>query len=289
MLITPNPVNAKHADPIPAELRQLAESVIHRYAAPEVQSDSEKANFADTPVRAIKAWSELLAEVTGDSTGDTSIGIGPVELQTLQEFATSLASCVLPKDLILRELANILQTGFPMEVNEDPGIVTQGPIATTSLCPHHLLPINYEVYVAYKPLKGGTVLGLSKLARVASILSARPVLQEQYSADIADALFFSVGVNNREGLPQIASDGAAVQVIGSHGCMTCRGVRSEALTLTTALRGAFYRDSVKSEFYQAVESIRNSQVSPANVFDEEDEEAVDSGADADDTQGDFDD
>jgi GTP cyclohydrolase I len=163
--------------------------------------------------------------------------------------------------LMLQDLPSILSTGFPMEKTaSDPGLITQGPIRLNSLCPHHLLPVIYEAYVSYLPQHGGTVLGLSKLARLSIELARRPVLQEQLTNDIADVLFAAEDTSANP-LPRIHSQGSAVQLVGKHTCMSCRGVLSDALTLTTSLRGAYaHNTSVKDEFYKSIESINRSSL-----------------------------
>ena len=229
-----------------------AKDIIAHYASdaefdPEVHaglSDSEKANFADTPIRAAKAIVELNRE--------------PHLHQGVLSDRRWLTDNLKAKYRYYDAVRSIIETGFPTE-GEDCGIVTQGSIAARGLCPHHLLPVYYEVFVAYKPDVGGHVLGLSKLARVVQELAARPVLQEQLTADIAD-VFCRPG-NRPTGslfLPGIKSDGSAVQMVGQHTCMSCRGVKSQAATLTTVLRGSFAQNAeLKSEFYQAILAIKN--------------------------------
>lgn len=218
-------------------LQDLARGVINTYATDEQQSTSEKANFAKTPDRVAKAWPSVYP-----NDGD--------------QYHTALNSLpkILPKGSVFGTLNDIVATGFPMEdPDEDPGLVTQGPIKATGICPHHLLPVHYEAYVSYLPKVGGTVLGLSKLARVVKALAARPVLQEQVAVDIVDTLY--LGTKLRQDIPQLPTNGAAVQLIGEHTCMSCRGVKSDAKTLSTVLRGAYKDSDLKAEFYRAVDSL----------------------------------
>ncbi len=259
MLVTPKHTNDKHSNDSDELVK--AYQIILNYATDNMQvSDSELDNFADTPVRAAKAFKEM----------------------------------IVPKKVIIQELNDILATGFPLEdSDEHTGIITQGPINVYSLCPHHLIFVKYEAMIAYKPIKGGTVLGLSKLARLAKLLGKRPVLQEQLTRDIADALHWherenkqsvyknkkgnivkaeeatelalklgdviEIKYDNKNELPQIASEGSAVQLLGKHHCMSCRGVKEDAVTLTTELRGVFKNSHLKDEFYQAINSIRQAK------------------------------
>src|SRR5258708_28963964 len=48
-----------------------------------------------------------------------------------------------------------------------------------SLCPHHLLPVNFNVSLAYVP--NGNVLGLSKLARLLYECNDGLLLQERFT------------------------------------------------------------------------------------------------------------
>lgn len=97
-----------------------------------------------------------------------------------------------------------------------------------SMCEHHLLPFYGKAHVAYIP-RGGKVLGLSKLARVADCYAHRPQLQERLTSQIADCIFHN-----------IKPHGVGVVIQAEHMCMTMRGVRKPgALTITSAVRGIF--------------------------------------------------
>jgi len=99
-----------------------------------------------------------------------------------------------------------------------------------SLCPHHLLPVEFETSVAYIP--HGDVLGLSKLARVLDDVNDGPLLQERFTRDVIDAL--------REYCPK--ARGFACLVNGQHGCTKIRGVKSTGRFFTYKLEGEFADD-----------------------------------------------
>ena len=251
---SPHAVNDLSQSATNLALMSTIEMLINTYSPVETRTESEKANFAVTPVRAFKAWQTVFS---------LSACLGEEREAFVQKIVKHVWPSYKSRAEILQCVASVLSTNFPMEnLHEDTGIVTQGPVQARGVCPHHLLPVEYEVFVSYKPI-ASSVLGLSKLARIVELLVERPVLQEQATMDIADALFYTDMV--KTDVPQIPSGGSAVQLIGRHACMECRGVKSGALTLTTILRGAFTDESLKAEFYQGIESIRNAQPKNFNL------------------------
>lgn len=105
-------------------------------------------------------------------------------------------------------------------------------ISFSSVCEHHLAPFIGKCHVAYIP-KGGRIVGLSKLARIAEVFSKRLQLQERLTQQIAQTLF--------DNLDPI---GVMVVVEAEHTCMTIRGVKKPgAVTITSAVLGGFRTDS----------------------------------------------
>ncbi len=105
-----------------------------------------------------------------------------------------------------------------------------------SYCEHHLaLMYNMKVSVAYIPRE--EVIGLSKIARIADMVSKRLQLQERIGADIA---YIMKKVTKTEDV--------AVIIEGEHSCMTTRGIKKpNTKTITTTLSGRFQEDL---EIYQ---------------------------------------
>ena len=92
---------------------------------------------------------------------------------------------------------------------------------------------NYgKAHIAYIP--DGKVVGLSKLARTVEVYAKRPQIQEQLTAQIADAL-----------MEYLKPQGAMVMLEAEHMCMTMRGVKKPgSKTVTSAVRGIFETDSL---------------------------------------------
>ena len=106
-----------------------------------------------------------------------------------------------------------------------------------SMCEHHLLPFFGKVHVAYIP--NGSIVGLSKLARVVDVFACRLQVQERMTEQIAQAISETLQ-------PQ----GVGVIVEAYHLCMMMRGVEKQnSKTITSAMRGVFLNDiKTREEF-----------------------------------------
>ncbi|MGD8325795.1 MAG: GTP cyclohydrolase I FolE [Sphingomonadales bacterium] len=102
-----------------------------------------------------------------------------------------------------------------------------------SHCEHHLAPIIGKAHVAYLP--SHRVVGISKLARVVHGFARRMQVQERLTAEIADAI--------QEVLEPV---GVAVVIEATHGCMTCRGVETPDVKMTTSRMVGLFRDDEKA-------------------------------------------
>lgn len=131
-----------------------------------------------------------------------------------------------------------LSKTFPIEKNE---IVVEKDIAFYSVCEHHLLPFYGKAHIAYMP--NGRVVGLSKLARTIEVYARRPQIQEQMTAQVADALMEHLG-----------SQGVMVMLEAEHMCMTMRGVKkSGSTTVTIAKRGCFEENQqLQNDFFRMI-------------------------------------
>jgi GTP cyclohydrolase I len=99
-----------------------------------------------------------------------------------------------------------------------------------SICEHHLMPFIGSAHIAYLP--AGSVLGVSKLARVVDCFARRLQVQERLTDQIADFIMNS-----------LKPKGVAVVLEASHSCMTIRGIKKPgSVMVTSSLRGIFRKD-----------------------------------------------
>ena len=111
------------------------------------------------------------------------------------------------------------------------GIVLLKDIEFHSTCEHHLQPFTGKAHVAYIPVD--RIVGISKLARLVDLHTGKLQNQERITKSVADDL---------ENV--LSPLGCAVIIEGSHGCMTCRGVKKQnAIMTTSAMRGVFFEKS----------------------------------------------
>lgn len=163
-------------------------------------------NLADTPRRVVSMYEELLAYED--------------------------------KAEVSARLYDIFAKQFP---SKHDSLIFATDIRTFSMCPHHFLPVKYNITISYIPKKNnGFVVGASKLERAARVLSARAVLQEDLTNDIANAIE-----------QFLEPQGVAVLMSGYHDCMTCRGVKSTGSFETSEMRGSFKDNpDTRMEFFQ---------------------------------------
>ena len=137
------------------------------------------------------------------------------------------------------DAAEHLKKTFTAENNE---MVVEKDITFYSMCEHHMLPFYGKVHIAYIP--DGKVVGLSKLARTVEVFARRLQLQEQMTAQIADAL-----------MENLHPKGVMVLAEAEHMCMTMRGIKKPgSQTVTLARRGVFETDpALEERFFRMLE------------------------------------
>lgn len=169
-----------------------------------LELDIKDENFCDTPDRVARMWNEIC----------------------------------LPVEVIKEEVKKALSKTFPSTYD---GMVASQGIRAYSICGHHFLPIVLDVCIAYIPMK--RVLGLSKMARLADVLAKRPMIQENYTDDIAHAL-----------MDVLKPKGVGVFVKGIHYCQTMRGAKQQNAFMTTmTVLGCFRTDpKTREEFLRVM-------------------------------------
>jgi GTP cyclohydrolase I len=132
-------------------------------------------------------------------------------------------------------------TSFPNTKRLDELYVV-GPITVRSMCSHHLCPVVGRAWCGM--VAGDRLIGLSKFSRLCEHVMARPQIQEEATAQLADAI--AEACDNPPGL------GVVVQA--SHSCMTWRGVReNETLMTTSVMRGALRdKPEARAEFLSLI-------------------------------------
>ena len=111
-----------------------------------------------------------------------------------------------------------------------------------SFCEHHFaLMYNMKAHIAYKPNK--KVIGLSKIARIADMVSKRFQLQERIGHDTAKIL--EKILNTKD---------VMVIIEGEHSCMTARGILAKnSKTRTCYTNGIFSTDNaLKAEILNSI-------------------------------------
>ena len=118
------------------------------------------------------------------------------------------------------ELVNMFDKTFDGDyLTDSKNLVIVKDIDVFSHCEHHLaLMYDMKVDIAYIP--NGRVIGLSKLARIAAMVSKRLQLQERIGNDI---LYIVKKITN--------SNDILVRIEGCHSCVKARGVKKRIKTM----------------------------------------------------------
>lgn len=131
-----------------------------------------------------------------------------------------------------------LEKTFSAANNE---MIIEKDITLYSMCEHHMLPFYGKVHIAYIP--DGKVVGISKLTRLAEVYARRLQIQEQLTAQIADAL-----------MANLTPKGVMVMMEAEHMCMTMRGVKKPgSKTVTYVCRGEFSEnEELQNKFFRLI-------------------------------------
>ena len=134
-------------------------------------------------------------------------------------------------------------TSFPSDGYD--GIIIERNIPLTSMCSHHHQTIGGVVHIGYISGGDGQVIGLSKLNRIVELFGRRGAIQEQLTSAIHNAVG-KVTEGNR---------GVIVTIVGTHNCVSCRGVKhGGASMITTKASGVFIdnNNQARKEFFDSI-------------------------------------
>jgi GTP cyclohydrolase I len=127
---------------------------------------------------------------------------------------------------------SILQDAFPADSNN---VVILKDIELVSICEHHLLPFTGVAHVAYLPNE--RVVGLGRIPKLVEVLASRPQLQENLTAQIAEAIELG-----------LEAKGVIVVIEARHHCVASRGARQpEANTVTVKALGQYSQAADRQE------------------------------------------
>ena len=159
--------------------------------------------------------------------------------ETPRRLVSYLTEHFPPQNKIDAVIADCQRAVFP---NKYTGMVVSRNIEVNGMCPHHLLPVIYNVHIGYIPDE--KAIGLSKLNRLAEIFGCQAVMQEDFTFTLANKLS-----------EILKTDNVAVVVKGEHFCMKVRGVKAHnPYVMTSELRGGFMAEpEVRQEFYKLIE------------------------------------
>ena len=192
--------------------------------------DREKSRMID---RAAKAYGKFLDELKCDWRTD------PNSADTPRRVAKAYVN-----DLWAGRYTAMSEiTSFPSDGYD--GIVIERNIPLTSMCSHHHQTIQGVVHIGYVVGDNGRVIGLSKLNRIVELFGRRGAIQEQLTSAIHNAID-KICENNK---------GVIVTVVGTHNCVSCRGVKHQGASMvTTKCSGVFFEKGnvAREEFFDSI-------------------------------------
>ena len=175
-----------------------------------------------------KAVVELLKSI-GENPNKPELAKTPERVAEMLENAIS-GNKKSPKDVLK----------FTRSLEHDEMVVVKS-IPFYSVCEHHLLPFFGKCHVAYIP-QGNRIVGISKLAEVAEIMSKRLQVQERLTTEIANAI-----------MRHLRPKGVGVVIEARHLCMEMQGNHPKAEIVTSAVRGMFRKDiKTREEFLKLI-------------------------------------
>ena len=192
----------------------------------------ELKQYDEEKVAQIAAHYEEILKLIGEDPTREGLRKTPMRAAKAMWYATS-GYRTNPSDLLSQAIFDY--NGSRMVIVKD--------IEFYSQCEHHIAPFFGHISVGYIP--NGTMVGLSKVARVVDAYARRLQVQERLTAQVCREIF--------ETLP---AKGAIVSCTAEHLCMKMRGVeKQDAMTTTTDYLGVFENDpALRTEFFNALKS-----------------------------------
>ncbi|MDR3063386.1 MAG: GTP cyclohydrolase I [Methanobrevibacter sp.] len=119
-------------------------------------------------------------------------------------------------------------------------IITIGPIKVYSMCSHHMLPFNMNIFIGYIPDK--KIIGISKLVRLSKSICRKLQVQENITKEILNI------INEK-----LSPKGVIVLINNStHTCMSMRGVEMSSNVSTRSVTGLFEEDIFEDKFLKII-------------------------------------
>lgn len=190
----------------------------------------ELKQYDEEKVAQIAAHYEEILRLIGEDPTREGLRKTPMRAAKAMWYATS-GYRTNPSDLLSQAIFDY--NGSRMVIVKD--------IEFYSQCEHHIAPFFGHISVGYIP--NGTMVGLSKVARVVDAYARRLQVQERLTAQVCREIF--------ETLP---AKGAIVSCTAEHLCMKMRGVEKQnAATTTVDYLGVFETDrQLRQEFFDAI-------------------------------------
>lgn len=190
----------------------------------------ERKQYDEEKVAQIAAHYEEILRLIGEDPTREGLRKTPMRAAKAMWYATS-GYRTNPSDLVSQAIFDY--NGSRMVIVKD--------IEFYSQCEHHIAPFFGHISVGYIP--DGTMVGLSKVARVVDAYARRLQVQERLTAQVCREIF--------ETLP---AKGAIVSCTAQHLCMKMRGVeKQDSATTTVDYLGVFETNrELRQEFFDAI-------------------------------------
>ena len=175
-----------------------------------IGEDTEREGLKETPQRVVKMWKEIFRGYDANQRPKVS-----------------------------------LFTNGAKGITYDQMIIDEGDFY--SHCEHHMVPFFGKYWFAYIPHKKGSIIGLSKVARLVDFHAAKLQIQERLVHEIVEDIWKELSVGEHPPL------GMGLVMKGEHLCKTMRGARKKGQMTTIKLKGCFLENNtVKQEFLNFV-------------------------------------